>query len=132
MATDFDSIYSETVKVVRKQFGSKMLCAPERINAPSSLPAMWMVESDTYPERRYTTLAFDDLQRRSTIEIQTFSNKPTGAMSQAKDIMEVVETELRKHYYRKTYCSPVDNQSDSTIKRMVARFERIIGGGDPQ
>lgn len=126
----FKEIFTALSNAVRAEYGKNVMVFPERVAKPASFPAIWCIESNTYSPIRYSTLDCMDEQRRSMIEVQTFSNLSSGGTNQAEEIMRFCEKFLRKYYYRSTMNSPVENRNDPAIKRRTARFERIVGGGD--
>lgn len=101
---------------------------PER--APASFPTVWVIDINWRPEERYTAIDLTDEQVRSNYEVQAFSAKDTGAFLEARDLIDVATAAFRELGYRCTYNSPVDNYEDETIARRVARYQRMIGGGD--
>ena len=105
-------------------------CTSERLYSPPNFPCVWIVEIDTYPELSSTALDFTDNQRRSDFEIQVYSDKKSGAATQAASIMAVAIAEMRRLGYRCTMSGAIDNGEDASIKRHVARFTRFIGSGD--
>lgn len=105
-------------------------CTAERLYTPSKFPCVSIVEIDTYPEKSSTALDFEDVQRRSDLEIQAYSNKQNGAANEADNVINVATAELRKLGYRCTMSAPIENGADTAIKRHVARYTRYIGGGD--
>ena len=109
---------------------STAYCTSTRVYAPSRFPCVWIVEIDTYPEKSSMTVNYSDDQRRSTFEIQVFSNLSDEAWSQTDGIMGVAVATMKSLGYRCTMNQPVDNGVDSNIKRRVARFTRFIGSGD--
>lgn len=123
-----EEIFTRLATAIRAEYSGSCVY-PERVAVPASFPAVWVIESDTYPTRQGTALDFTDNQRRSVFEVQTFSNLSVGALAQARGIMSFCETQLRALGYRMTMCAPIQN-ADASIKRYAARFERIIGGGD--
>ena len=127
---EFKEIFTQLTDEIHNEYGNGVSVMPERVAKPASFPAVWCVETDTYSQLRFSTLDFNDDQRRSVIEIQTFSNLSSGATAQAQNIMEFCEKVLKRFFYRMTTNSPVENLNDATIKRRIARFERVIGGGD--
>lgn len=123
-----NEVFTALATALRTQY-SGIYVANERVYAPAKFPAVWAVEINSVAEKRSTTLSFDDEQRRSTFEIQTFSNLSNGGTNQAREIMEFCAATMRGMYYRVISLTPMDN-ADTSIRRYVARFERIIGGGD--
>lgn len=62
-------------------------------------------------------------------EVQVFSNIKPGAKEQAYELMDAVKAALRSLYFVEYFESPLD-QRDKSIYCLVARFRRIIGGGE--
>ena len=129
MAITTNQVYDAVAKAVRAEY-PKAFTTSVKQNIPSSFPCVEIVEIDTYPERYATALDFSDTQRRSVFEVQTFSNKANGASTEARAIIELVTAKFRTLGYRCMTQAPVVNAADSTIQRYVARYTRVIGGGD--
>lgn len=102
----------------------------EKLYAPSIFPCLELVEIDTYPDPSGINLCMTDTQRRSVFEAQAYSNLTSGANAEAKAIIEIVTTTLKGLGYRCTTQTPVPNASDTSIKRYVARYTRVIGDGE--
>lgn len=101
----------------------------KREPVPPQFPCVWCLEVASVPERQYEYIDLSSEHRRSTFEVQTFSNLEAGADSQARNIMEMCINLFRGMGYRCTYNQQMDNV-DSSISRQVARFTRLIGGSD--
>lgn len=106
------------------------LVVSERLYAPSIFPCVWFVEIDIHPERSSLTLNYSDEQKRSTIEIQAFSNDIADATGEAENIIAIATAKMKECGYRCTTSFPLDNGQDTSIKRHVARYTRFIGSGD--
>ena len=125
-----NKVFNTVATAVREKFGSDTYVVSERVYAPTKFPCVWLIESDKYSEKQYTALDFTDEQVKSVFEAQVFSNKKSGAMEQASEIMDCIAEAFRGVSYRMTSCTAVDNEADYSIKRKAARFERTIGNGD--
>lgn len=123
-----NEIYTRAANAIRGVYENAYITS-RREPVPSSFPAAWVVEADTYPDAQYAALDNSDCQRVSVFEVQAFSNLASGAVSQVENMMLAAETEFIAMGYRKTTHTPVDN-ADTSIYREVARFKRIIGDGD--
>lgn len=122
-------VYSRIRDAVKTEYPNAYLTA-DKVSAPPHFPCVECVEMDSYPERSATTINLTDDQRRSVFEVQAYSNKQNGAALEAREIMDIVTAEFKAMGYRCTTCSPLVNAADTTIKRYVARYTRLIGGGD--
>lgn len=73
---------------------------------------------------------FDNFENAVTslIKIQSYSKK---SLNEAREIINMACDAMNRMGYRRTYGpSEIKNIEDVNIKRMVARFERLIGDGD--
>lgn len=129
MAITTNQVYSAIRDAVHATYTDAYVTS-EKLYAPPKFPCVEVVEMDSYPERYATTICLTDDQRRSVFEVQAFSNKSSGATLEARAIIEIVTAKFREMGYRCTTSAPVVNAADSTIKRHVARYTRVIGGGD--
>lgn len=110
--------------------GSACFCTAERNNAPSAFPCAWIVEIDAYPENRYIDLALTADTKRSTFEVQCFSNLASGATSQTYNMIEAATEAFRQLGYIRTMSEPMQNTMRPEIKRHIARFSRTFGDDD--
>lgn len=122
-------VYSRIRDAIKSEYPNAYVTS-ERIQAPSDFPCVEVVEMDTYPERTATTINLTDDQRRSVFEVQTFSNKAEGGTIEAKALADLATESFKAMGYRCTTLSPLVNAADTSIKRYVARYTRLIGGGD--
>ena len=129
MAITTNQVYSEIRDAVKATYTDAYVTS-EKVYAPPHFPCVEVVEMDSYPERAGINLCMTDDQRRSVFEVQAFSNKTSGATLEARAIIELVTATFKAMGYRCMTSAPVVNGADSTIKRHVARYTRVIGGGD--
>lgn len=97
-------------------------------NSPSSFPFVSVIEADNYTYRRTQD---DDLKEHHTnvmYEINVYSNKTNGKKTEAKKILELVDSALQNIKFTRTVKQEIAN-SDKTIYRIVARYEAVIGEG---
>ena len=117
----FDRVYDAIIAVNENAY-----ITGEATRSPSQFPAVWVLDIDWTPEMAYTALDFSDEQVRSAYEVQAFSAKD---FLEARDLIDAATAAFREIGYLCTYNSPIDNE-DETIARHVARYRRMIGGGD--
>lgn len=123
-------VSKELKDFAQTKYGTDCYVVGERVYAPPKFPCVWVVEMDAPSERRAETLDYTDEQRRSTFEIQIYSNLTKGATLQTQAIADEVKKIFKELKFRCTTSQPVDNGADATIKRHVLRFTRFIGDGD--
>lgn len=124
-----NEVYNRIADALQGEFET-LFTTSTRVYAPKVFPCVWIVEIDGTPDGRYVNLDLSDEQRRSTFEVQAYSNAPEGAMLEVDAIIGKAILEFRKIGYVCSMNQPIDNGYDENIKRRVARFTRIIGGGD--
>lgn len=124
-----NAVYTWVVDSVKTEYPS--IHAGGKLEpSPAAFPALYLREIGKSRPLQNMTLSYDDTQYRSTFEAQVFSNKKSGAMSEAYNIMKLVEQAFNGIYYIEDMCEPVENANDHSIYRLVARFHRIVCGGD--
>ena len=96
---------------------------------PPSFPAIYLVQLSTEDYAPALNLLSTDSARRVVWEAQIFTNKTTGAVDEAHEIMEDVSAAFKNIGFQLTYCYPVEN-ADPSIYRLVMRVERLVCGGD--
>ena len=99
------------------------------VPSPAKFPAVFAREIGRVQMTSGTTLTNDDRPWRDTFEAAVYSNKTTGAMSEAYAIMDAVDACMAGLGYIQDMCQPVDN-ADTEIYRLVGRWHRTTGGGD--
>lgn len=123
-----NQIYTKIATAIRTEYPDALVTA-ESTQTPSKFPCVFIEEIDDAPEKRYETFSNSETNKRSTFEVQVYSDKKSGAKQETKKITSLVKEQFRMVGYRCITDTPVAN-ADSTIKRRVSRFTRIIGSGD--
>lgn len=121
----FDRVYDAIIAVSPDAY-----ITGEAKRLPPEFPAVWVIDIDWTPEMQYTAIDLSDEQVRSAYEVQAFSAKEDGAFLEARDLIDAATAAFRELGYLCTYNSPIENYEDETIARHVARYRRMIGGGD--
>lgn len=109
-----------------------LYCASRLEPVPPNFPSVEIVEMGHQNINRVLPLNFGEHETtslRRDFEVHVFSNLKNGALSEARDIMDDVETAFREMYFVETYCGQTNN-ADPQVIHMVARFTRNICDGD--
>lgn len=104
-------------------------CVQMYTPTPAKFPTVFAREIGHFtPQQAWTLTNAQDISER-TWEVQVFSNLSTGSKEQAYDILDICKDVMRGLYFFETFEQPIDQQ-DKSIYCLVARFRRVIGGGE--
>ena len=59
-------------------------------------------------------------------EVNVYSNKTAGKKSECKEIITLIDTEMSAMGFVRSTLTPVPNEYDSTIYRMVGRYRAAV------
>lgn len=100
----------------------------EYTDTPSDFPFVSIVEADNSTYRRTQDNDLKEHHTNVMYEVNVFSNKITGKKTEAKKIMEIVDSSFQNMKFTRTFKNAIPNK-DKTIYRIVARYEAVIGEG---
>lgn len=104
-------------------------CVQMYTPTPAKFPTVFAREIGHFtPQQAWTLTNAQDISER-TWEVQVFSNLSTGSKEQAYEILDICKGVMRCLYFLETFEQPIDQQ-DKSIYCLVARFRRVIGGGE--
>ena len=121
-----NAIYTRVANAIKADYPNAYTTS-RKVASPAKFPAILIHEIDRNRPIRNVQLDFQDVQYESVFEIQVVSNKANTAASEAYDIMELAESAMSNMYFRRFSQTNVDRGDTFTV---IARFRRIIGGGD--
>lgn len=123
-----NAIYTKVYNAV-KAVESNVFVTQTYTPKPSTFPTVFIREIGRFTPQ--PTASFSNAQDISerTWEAQIFSNVSGGAKEQAYKLLDAVKDAMRGLYFLETFESPID-QTDKNIYCLVARFRRVIGGGE--
>lgn len=98
----------------------------EYVDIPASLPAVTIVEASNYVFERMRTVEIENAVR-VMYEVNVYSNKVEGKKEEAKAIAAIIDEAFRQSGFTRTMRNQVANLNDSTIHRIVARYEATVG-----
>lgn len=100
----------------------------EYTDTPASFPFVSIIEEDNSTYQRTQDNDLKEHHTKVMYEVNVFSNKVTGKKSEAKKIMEIVDSSFQNMKFTRTFKNAIPNK-DKTIYRIVARYEAVIGEG---
>lgn len=121
-----NEVFSTVATQVRATY-PKIYMVGEYVKSPSQFPCVSLVEVDNQVYRN--TRSSSEIENHAQImyEVNVFTNDTKGKKAKCKEILGVVDDEMRKLGFTRTLLNPVPNEEDATIYRMVGRYRAIVG-----
>lgn len=123
-----NAIFTAIRNAVKAEYAD-VNCVQMYTPTPAKFPTVFAREIGHFtPQQAWTLTNAQDISER-TWEVQVFSNLSTGSKEQAYEILDICKNVMRGLYFIETFEQPIDQQ-DKSIYCLVARFRRVIGGGE--
>lgn len=110
---------------VREKFPNIFMTG-EYVRSPSSFPAASLVEMDNASREDTIDSGSNENHANVMYEANVYSNKKTGKKSECKAIIALIDAEMLAMGFVRSTLTPVPNEYDSTIYRMVARYRATV------
>lgn len=127
-----EKVFSTVATALRDEYGtSNIFVAGEYTETPSKFPAVTLMENSNIVIQNRRTAQSIENGVAVLYEVNVFSNKTKGKKTEAKEIMAMVDSEMMKMGFTRTFMNPIPNVVDATIYRIVARYTAdVIPEGD--
>ena len=120
-----NQVFDRVAKRVREQFPNIFMTG-EYVNSPASFPAVSLVEMDNSIREATMDSGSNENHANVMYEANVYSNKTTGKKSECKAIIALLDNEMTAMGFVRSTLTPVPNEYDSTIYRMVARYRAAV------
>ena len=121
-----NTVFSTVATALRAEFPG-IFVAGETVAAPSTFPAVTLVEQDNSTYQR--TLDSSGIENHAVLmyQAEVYSNLSVGKKAQCRAIMTVIDTEMQKLGFVRLGSGPMPiPNADATKYRMVARYRATI------
>ena len=118
-------VFDRVAKRVREQFPNIFMVG-EYVKSPSSFPAVSFMEMDNAAMESTVDSGSNENHVNVMYEANVYSNKTTGKKSECKEIIALIDTEMLAMGFVRSTLTPIPNEYDSTIYRMVGRYRATI------
>ena len=118
-------VFTRVANRVRERFPN-IFMAGEYVKSPSSFPAASLVEMDNSIRESTVDSGSNENHVNVMYEVNVYSNKTTGKKSECKTILALIDEEMTAMGFVRSTLTPVPNEYDSTIYRMVARYGATV------
>ena len=123
---DVENIVFNTVATSLRTEFSGIFVSGENIAAPSSFPAVTIVEMDNSVYDRSVDSSSSENHVTLMYQCEVYSNKTSGRKAEAKSIMDTIDDEMTTLGFIRLSNSPMQNM-DPSIYRLVARYKAVVG-----
>ena len=119
------AVFNQVATRVREVFPGIFIVG-EYVHSPSSFPAVSLIETDN--STRVDTIDSGSNENHVNVmyEVNVYSNKTTGKKSECKAIISLIDEEMLAMGFSRSTLTPVPNEYDSTIYRMVGRYRAAV------
>lgn len=97
----------------------------EYIPMPSKFPCVTIEEKDNSVKLDFRTTNIENMAQ-VMYEVNVYSNKTSGRKAEARKVMQSVDGYMSELGLTRTMINPIPNLEDSTIYRLVARYEADV------
>ena len=120
-----NQVFDRVASRVREQFPD-IFMAGEYVKSPPSFPAVSLVEMDNGTRPDTIDSGSNENHVDVMYEVNVYSNKTAGKKSECKAIIALIDRELQATGFSRSTLTPVPNENDSTIYRMVGRYRATV------
>jgi hypothetical protein len=119
-------VFSTVATALRAEF-SGIFVAGEAVAAPSSFPAVTLVEDDNSTYQRSLDSSGQENHAQLMYSCNVYSNKSAGRKTECKAILAVIDAEMFGMGFLRVGSSPMEvSNANGAIYRMVARYRATI------
>lgn len=120
-----NEVFDRVAKRVSEQFPNIFMTG-EYVKSPSSFPAASLVEMDNSIRESTVDSGSNENHANVMYEVNVYSNKTTAKKTECKKILALIDTEMVAMGFVRSTLTPIPNEYDSTIYRMVARYRAAV------
>jgi hypothetical protein len=120
-----NEVFDRVAKRVREQYPNIFMVG-EYVKSPSSFPAVSLMEMDNSIRESTADSGSSENHVNVMYELNVYSNKTTGKKSECKNIVALIDLEMAAMGFVRSTLTPVPNEYDSTIYRMVGRYRAAV------
>lgn len=120
-----NSVFHRVAPKVREKFPNIFLVG-EYVKSPSSFPAASIMEMDNAIRTDTIDSGSNENHVNVMYEVTVYSNKTSGKKTECKEIMALIDEEFNAMGFQRVTLTPIPNEYDSTIYRMVARYKATV------
>ena len=102
----------------------------EYVKSPPSFPAVSLMETDNTVREDTIDSGSNENHANVMYELNVYSNKTSGKKSECKEIVAFIDSIMLAMGFVRVTLTPVPNEYDSTIYRMLARYRASVSANN--
>jgi hypothetical protein len=119
------AVFNQVATRVREVYPDVFM-AGEYVKSPPSFPAVSLVEMENSTRVETIDSGSNENHVNVMYEVNVYSNKTVGKKSECKEIIALIDEEMLAMGFSRSTLTPVPNEYDSTIYRMVGRYRATV------
>lgn len=126
-----NQIFAAVATPLREKYGKdakgdyNIWVSGESAAVPAKFPAVTIEEKDNYVNTRASTVNIENAVN-VMYEVSVYTNRVGYKKQEAQEIMNVVDGVLSGLLFTRTMMQPIDNLSDATVYKLVARYTATV------
>lgn len=120
-----NQVFNNVAKALRAEFKGIFVVSTDT-DAPSSFPAVCFWEQSNVPCAKTQTAHSRENSAELMYQGGIYSNLVSGGKQQCRKIADVIDREMTKMGFIRTFGQPVLNPADTSISRYVLRYKGIV------
>jgi hypothetical protein len=120
-----NAVFNTVATKVREVFPD-IFIAGEYVKSPPSFPAVSVVEMDNATRIETIDSGSNENHANVMYEVNVYSNKTSGKKTECREILGLIDEEMLTMGFSRSTLTPVPNEDDSTIYRMVGRYRAAV------
>ena len=120
-----NEVFNRVATRVREVFPDIFITG-EYVKSPPTFPAVSLVEMDNSTHTATIDSGSSENHANVMYEVNIYSNKTAGKKSECKEIITLIDEEMLAMGFSRNTLTPVPNEYDSTIYRMVGRYRATV------
>lgn len=120
-----NEVFNRVNTRVREVF-TDIFMVGEYVMSPPYFPAVSLVEMDNATRIETIDSGSNENHANVMFEVNVYSNKTAGKKSECREILALIDEEMLAMGFSRVTMTPVPNEYDSTIYRMVGRYRAAV------
>lgn len=120
-----NAVFNTVAMKVREVFPDTFI-AGEYVKSPPSFPAVSLVEMENVTRVETIDSGSNENHANVMYEVNVYSNKTSGKKTECREILGLIDEEMLALGFSRSTLTPVPNEDDSTIYRMVGRYRAAV------
>lgn len=120
-------VFTQVANAVQTEYPTVNVVS-DYLDSVSEFPCVTIVEENNSTYVFSLDNAKEEHHANLMYSVNVYSNKTSGAKAEARNILAIVDAELQKLNFVRTFMQPIPNANRS-VYRLTARYTAVVGKG---